>query len=55
VTQRVKYAAPQVGQFDGNRGEFYASDTFQGRTIYIRYVWQNVTPTSTHFEQAFLL
>jgi hypothetical protein len=20
---------------------------------YIRYVWQNVTPTNTHFEQAF--
>ena len=44
---------PQVGQFDGNRGEFYASDAFQGRAIYIRYVWQSVTPTSTHFEQAF--
>jgi hypothetical protein len=44
---------PQVGQFDGNRGEFYASDTFQGRAIYIRYVWQSLTPTNTHFEQAF--
>jgi len=44
---------PQVGQFDGNRGEFYASDTFQGRAIYIRYAWQNVSPASTHFEQAF--
>ena len=44
---------PQVGQFDGNRGEFYATDTFQGRAIYIRYVWQSATPTSTHFEQAF--
>jgi hypothetical protein len=27
--------------------------TIQGRAIYIRYVWHNVTPTSTHFEQAF--
>jgi hypothetical protein len=44
---------PQVGQFDGKHGEFYASDTFQGRAIYIRYVWQSVSPTSTHFEQAF--
>jgi hypothetical protein len=43
----------QVGQFDGNRGEFYGSDTFQGRAIYIRYVWKSVTPTSSHFEQAF--
>jgi hypothetical protein len=44
---------PQVGQFDGNRGEFYATDTIQGRVIFIRYEWQNLTPTSTHFEQAF--
>jgi hypothetical protein len=44
---------PQIGQFNGTRGEFYASDTFDGRAIYIRYVWQNVSPTSTHFEQAF--
>ena len=44
---------PQIGQFDGNRGEFYASDMFEGRAIYIRYVWQNVSPTTTHFEQAF--
>jgi hypothetical protein len=44
---------PQVGRFDGNRGEFHASDTFHGRAIYIRYFWQKVTPTSTHFEQAF--
>jgi hypothetical protein len=44
---------PQIGQFDGKRGEFYASDIFQGRAIYIRYVWQNLTLSSTHFEQAF--
>jgi hypothetical protein len=44
---------PQIGQFDGSRGEFYASDLFAGRAIYIRYVWQNVSPTTTHFEQAF--
>jgi hypothetical protein len=44
---------PQVGQFERNRGAFYASDTFQGRAIYLRYVWQKVTPTSTHRERAF--
>jgi len=44
---------PQVGQFDGNRGEFYATDTYQGRVIFIRYFWQSVDPTHTHFEQAF--
>ena len=44
---------PQIGQFDGNRGEFYASDIYQGRQVYIRFVWQNLGPTKTHFEQAF--
>lgn len=44
---------PQIGQFDGNRGEFYATDMYQGRAIYIRYVWQKLSPTATHFEQAF--
>jgi hypothetical protein len=44
---------PQIGQFEGNHGEFYASDMYEGRAIYIRYVWQNVNPTTTHFEQAF--
>jgi hypothetical protein len=44
---------PQVGQFDNKRGEFYAQDDFQGRAIYIRFLWQSVTPDSTHFEQAF--
>ena len=44
---------PQVGQFDNKRGEFYAQDTLQGRATYIRYVWQNLSPHTTHFEQAF--
>jgi hypothetical protein len=44
---------PQIGQFNHKRGEFYAQDTIQGRTVYIRYVWQDLSPASTHFEQAF--
>jgi hypothetical protein len=44
---------PQIGQFQGSRGEFYASDLFDGRAIYIRFVWNNLSPTATHFEQAF--
>jgi len=44
---------PQVGQFNNKHGEFYAQDTFQGRAVYIRYVWHDVSPASTHFEQAF--
>jgi hypothetical protein len=44
---------PEIGQFDGRRGEFYAQDSLQGRAIYIRFVWQNISPRTTHFEQAF--
>ena len=44
---------PQVGQFNNGRGEFYAQDILQGRATYIRYVWQNINASTTHFEQAF--
>lgn len=44
---------PQIGQFEGNHGEFYATDKYQGRAVFIRFVWQNIDSTHTHFEQAF--
>jgi len=44
---------PEIGQFNNKRGEFYAQDTFQGRAVYIRFVWQDISPSTTHFEQAF--
>jgi hypothetical protein len=46
-------AAPQVGQFHDGQGEFYAQDTVNGKTIFIRYVWSKITAKSAHFEQAF--
>jgi hypothetical protein len=46
-------AAPQVGQFKDGRGEFYGQDTINGRVIYIRFVWTNITSTKPHFEQSF--
>jgi hypothetical protein len=44
---------PNVGEFKNGRGEFYAQDTLDGRTILVRYIWSNITPTSAHFEQSF--
>ena len=44
---------PQIGQFDGNRGEFYAQDTYKGRAILVRYVWLNISPKSARMEQSF--
>ena len=44
---------PNVGEFKNGRGEFFAQDTFNGRVIFIRYVWSDITPNSAHFEQSF--
>lgn len=44
---------PQIGQFDGNRGEFYAQDTYKGRAILVRYVWLNISSKSARMEQPF--
>jgi hypothetical protein len=44
---------PQIGQFANGHGEFYAQDMFEGRSIYIRFVWQPIDANRTHFEQAF--
>jgi hypothetical protein len=43
-------AVPQIGQFRGDRGAFYAQDTFEGRAVWIRFLWWCHT---AHFEQAF--
>ena len=42
-----------VGQFTNGRGEFYGQEEFQGRTIYVRFVFSEFTPTSFRIEQAF--
>jgi hypothetical protein len=44
---------PQIGEFKNGVGEFYCQDTFNGRTILIRYEWSNITANSAHFEQSF--
>jgi len=49
----AKLDPPQVGEFKNGRGDFYAQDTINGRTILIRYDWTNLTTGTPHFEQAF--
>ncbi|MBV8437110.1 MAG: hypothetical protein JOY95_06310 [Silvibacterium sp.] len=44
---------PVVGQFDGNRGEFYDQEDWKGRAILVRYVWMNISPKSARMEQSF--
>lgn len=44
---------PLVGGFKGNRGEFFGDDTFEGQPIRVRFIWQVISPTEAHWEQAF--
>jgi hypothetical protein len=44
---------PVVGEFNGNRGEFYDQEQYKGRAILVRYVWLNISPKSARMEQAF--
>lgn len=44
---------PSIGEFRNGRGEFYASDTLDGRAILVRFVISDITADSAHFEQAF--
>lgn len=44
---------PMVGQFSGDRGEFYDQELYEGRAIYVRFVWSRVNTKSPHFEQAY--
>ena len=44
---------PEVGQFTGNRGEFFDQEDFKGRAIIVRFVWLNLSPHSARMEQSF--
>jgi hypothetical protein len=44
---------PQIGQFTDGRGEFFAQDTINGKSILFRFVWTEMTTSSPHFEQSF--
>jgi len=44
---------PMIGSFKDGRGEFYNQEMFEGRSIYVRFVWSGITATSCRWEQAF--
>jgi hypothetical protein len=43
---------PMVGEFNNGRGEFYDQEPFNGRAIYVRFIFSDITPTSFRLEQA---
>jgi hypothetical protein len=45
--------APLIGAFKDGRGELFASDTFNNRSILVRGVWSDITPDSHHFEESY--
>lgn len=47
------FGVPTVGGFSNGRGEFYDQEDYQGRKIFVRYVWSDITPDSAKFEQSF--
>jgi hypothetical protein len=44
---------PMVGEFQNGRGVFHGQDTFNGRSILVRFVITRITADSYRFEQAF--
>jgi hypothetical protein len=44
---------PMIGGFKDGRGEFYDQEMFEGRSIYVRFIWSNITADSARWEQAF--
>ncbi len=44
---------PEVGQFTGNRGEFFDQEDFKGRAIIVRFVWLNLDRNHARMEQSF--
>lgn len=44
---------PVVGQFHGKRGEFFNQQTWEGRTVLVRYIWLDLSPKASRMEQSF--
>jgi len=45
--------SPTIGEFKNGRGEFYNSDTLNGRAILVRFVMSDISADSARFEQSF--
>jgi hypothetical protein len=44
---------PMVGGFENGVGRFYNQETYRGRAIFVRFIMDEITPTSWKLEQAF--
>jgi hypothetical protein len=48
-----RLGTPMVGQFTNGRGEFFDQEVFQGRAIYVRFIFSDIVPDSFRLEQSF--
>ena len=48
-----KLFPPVIGRFEGDRGEFYGDDTYDGKDVRVRFVWSGVSAGAARWEQAF--
>jgi len=44
---------PMIGGFRDGRGEFYNQETLDGRPIFVRFIFSDITPGAFRLEQAF--
>jgi hypothetical protein len=44
---------PTIGRFRDGRGEFYDHEVFEGKAVFVRFLWTAITPDSCRWEQAF--
>jgi len=44
---------PMIGGFKNGRGEFYDQESLNGRAIFVRFIFSDVTAKTFRFEQAF--
>jgi hypothetical protein len=44
---------PLIGAFKDGRGELFAQDTLNGRSILVRAVWSDIEPNSYHYEESY--
>ena len=50
---RGRLETPMIGSFEGKIGKFYDQETFEGRSIYVRFLWKDITSSTCRWEQAF--
>ena len=44
---------PAIGEFKNGRGEFFDQESFNGRAIFVRMIWSDITADSHRLEQSF--